>query len=159
MTTLTRWDPRREALTFREAFERMFDDPFGFRFPEAWRIDPVEPKIDLAEEEGSYVVKASIPGVKPEDIEVTLQHNILTIKGETSEDKEVKEEKYHMRERRYGSFMRSVMLPTEVKAEEIEAKNENGVLTVRLPKSEAEKPQKITVQAATANGKEPAKVS
>jgi HSP20 family protein len=150
---LTRWEPRQEALALRQAFERMFDEPFGFRFPQPWRLDQFEPMIDLAEDETTYTVKASVPGVKPEDVEVTLQHNILTIKGEAKEEKEIKEENYHMRERRFGSFMRSITLPSEVKAEEIEAKHEDGVLTVRLPKSKVDKPKKITVNVASTNGK------
>jgi HSP20 family protein len=153
MTRLTRWEPRREALALREAFDRMFDEPFEFRFPQMWRLDQLEPRVDLAEDEGDYIVKASIPGVKPEDVEVTLQHNVLSVKGEAKEEKEIKEESYHMRERRYGSFMRSLTLPTEVKADEIEAKHENGVLTVRLPKAEADKPKKITVKVTSTNGK------
>ena len=153
MTMLTRWEPRQEALALRRAFERMFDEPFELRFPQPWRLDQFEPMIDLAEDEHAYTVKASVPGVKPEDVEVTMQHNILTIKGEAKEEKETKEENYHMRERRFGSFVRSITLPTEVKGEEIEAKNENGVLTVRLPKSEVDKPKKITVNVAHTNGK------
>jgi HSP20 family protein len=84
---------------------------------------------------------------------VTLQNNILTFRGEAKEEKEIKEENYHMRERRFGSFMRSLPLPTEVKAEEIEASHEDGVLTVRLPKSEVSKAKKIAVKAASINGK------
>jgi HSP20 family protein len=152
MTTLARWEPRQEALAWRQAFERFFGEPFDFRFMQPWRLDQFEPMMDMAEDEQAYIVKASVPGVKPEEVEVTLQHNILTIKGEAKEEKEIKEENYHMRERRYGSFMRSVTLPTEVKAEEIEAKHENGVLTVRLPKAEASKPKKIAVKA-NVNGK------
>jgi HSP20 family protein len=153
MTTLVRWDPRREAIAFRDAFGRMFDEPMDFRFPIKWMTEEFEPRIDFIEEENQYVVKASIPGVKPEDVEVTLHHNILTIRGEVNESKEVKEEKYHMRERRYGSFVRSVALPTEVRTDEIEAKHVDGVLTVRLPKSAVEPPKKITVQMRSQNGK------
>jgi HSP20 family protein len=152
MTTLVRWEPRQEALTLRQAFERFFGEPFEFRFPQPWQMDQSEPMMDMAEDEQAYIVNASVPGVKPEDVEVTLQQNILTIKGESKEAKEIKDENYHIRERRYGSFMRNVILPTEVKAEEIEAKHENGVLTVRLPKAEVNKPKKIAVKA-TVNGK------
>jgi HSP20 family protein len=109
--------------------------------------------IDMAEDDNAYVIKASIPGVKPEEVEVTLQNNILTLKGEAKEEKEIKEENYHMRERRYGSFMRSLPLPTKVKAEEIEANHKDGVLTVRLPKAEVSKPKKIEVKTASTNGK------
>jgi HSP20 family protein len=118
-----------------------------------WHLDELEMAVDVAEDENSYIVKASMPGVKPEDVEVTLQNHMLTIKGEAKEDKEFKEENYHVRERRYGSFMRSLSLPATVKAEKIEAKHEDGVLVVRLPKSEADKPKKIAVKAATTNGK------
>jgi HSP20 family protein len=130
----------------------MLDEPFEFRFPEPRRMDQFEPMVDMAEDESVYIVKASMPGVKPEEIEVTLQDNILTIKGEAKEEKEIKEENYHMRERRYGSFMRNLTLPTAVKAEEIEANHEDGVLTLRLPKSEVNKPKKIAVKVAH-NGK------
>jgi HSP20 family protein len=131
----------------------MFDEPFEFRFPEPWRLDQFEPTVDMAEDENVYIIKASMPGVKPEEVEVTLQNNILTIKGEAKKEMEIKEENYHMRERRYGSFMRSLTLPTEVKAEAIEAKHEDGVLTVRLPKSEMSKPKKIAVKVTHTNGK------
>jgi HSP20 family protein len=150
---LTRWEPWRDAFALRRAFERMFDEPFVFPFPEPWRFEQFEPMIDLAEDDNVYIVKASMPGVKPEEVEVTLQNNILTIKGEAKAEKEIKEENYHMRERRYGSFMRSLTLSTEVKAEGIEAKHEDGVLTVRLPKSEVSKPKKIAVKATHTNGK------
>jgi HSP20 family protein len=153
MTTLTRWEPWREMAALRRNFERFFDEPFEPHFLMPWRLDQFELAVDVAEDENAYIVKASMPGVKPEDVEVTMQNNVLTIKGEVKEDKEIKEETYFMRERRYGSFMRSLTLPAGVKAEKIEAKHENGVLTVRLPRSEADKPKKIAVKAVSANGK------
>jgi HSP20 family protein len=154
MTTLTRWEPWRELATLRREFDRFFDEPFGARFAMPWRPSEFEMMVDLAEDETAYIVKATVPGVKPEDVEVTMQNNVLTIKGEAKADKEIKEENYFMRERRYGSFMRSLVLPTNVKAEMIEAKHEDGVLTIRLPKSEEDKPKKIAVKATTSgNGK------
>jgi HSP20 family protein len=153
MTTLTRWEPWREMVTLRRGLERLFDEPFAPRSWMPWRLDEFEMAVDIAEDENAYIVKASMPGVKPEDVEVTLQNNMLTIKGEAKEDKEFKEENYHVRERRYGSFMRSLSLPAIVKADKIEAKHEDGVLVVRLPKSEVDKPKKIAVKAVTANGK------
>jgi HSP20 family protein len=120
-----------------------------------WRFDEFEPAVDVAEEETAYIVKAAMPGVKPEEVEVTLHNNVLTLKGEAKADKEIKEENYHLRERRYGSFMRSLTLPAGVKAEQIEAKHEDGVLTVRLPKMEEDKPKKIAIQTMTnGNGKQ-----
>ena len=153
MTTLTRWEPWREMTALRRAFDRFFEEPFEPRFFMPWRLEEFEPTVDVAEDENAYIVKASMPGVKPEDVEVTLQNNVLTIKGESKEDKEIKEENYHLRERRYGSFMRSLTMPTNVKADLIEAKHEHGVLTVRLPKTEEDKPKKIAVKTTATNGK------
>jgi HSP20 family protein len=154
MTTLTRWEPWREMTTLRRAFERFFDEPFEPRFLLPWRLDEFEPAVDVVEDENAYIMKASLPGVKPENVEVTLQNNVLTLKGEAKEDKEIKEENYHLRERRYGSFMRSLTLPASVKADLIEARHEDGVLIVRLPKTEEDKPKKIAVKVMTnGNGK------
>jgi HSP20 family protein len=140
--------------SLRRAFERFFDEPFEPRFLMPWRADEFDLMVDVAEDENAYIVKASMPGVKPEEVEVTLQNNVLTLKGEAQADKEIDEERYHLRERRYGSFMRSLTLPANVKAEQIEASHEDGVLTVRLPKMEEDKPQKIAVKAITnGNGK------
>ncbi len=148
MTTLTRWEPFRELTTMRDVMDRFFDEPF-LRLPTLWERDSTAAQplaLDLVEETDKYIVKASVPGVKPEDVEVTLNNNVLTIKGETKEENEKKEGEYHMRERRYGSFYRSVTLPANVKAEKIEAVNENGVLTLTLPKAEEAKPKRIAVK-------------
>jgi HSP20 family protein len=154
MTMLTRWEPERELATLRRAFDRFFAEPFEPRFLPPWRLDQFEVMMDVAEDETAYIVKATMPGVKPEEVEVTLHNNVLTLKGEAKADEEIKEANYHLRERRYGSFMRSLTLPTAVKAEQIEAKHEEGVLTVRLPKMEEDKPKKIAVKTMTnGNGK------
>ena len=151
MTTLTRWEPFREMTAMRKAMDRLFGD--SFEFPQQWeRENTWGLALDVAEKDDSYVVKASIPGVAPEDVEITLTDNVLTIKGETKADKEDKQENYHLRERHYGGFMRSISLPTTVDADKVEAINEHGVLTLTLPKSEAVKPKKITVKS-TVNGK------
>lgn len=146
MTTLTRWEPFRELTTFREMMDRFWDEPFDMMRLWPRTVGEFRPAIDVSEDETAYIVKASIPGMKPEDVEVTLTDNVLTMKGKAKEEKETKEENYHIRERRYGSFMRSVTMPMGVKADKVEATNENGVLTLRLPKSEEVKPKKITVK-------------
>lgn len=152
MTSLTRWDPYRELATMRQMMERFFDDDF-LKFPNLWerRSEVFGLALDVAEKDDAYVVKASIPGVNPEDVEITLSDNVLTIKGELKEDKEIKEESYHLRERRFGQFLRSVTLPATVDADKIEAVNENGVLTLTLPKSEAVKPKKIEIKKVVTN--------
>lgn len=152
MNTLTRWDPFQDMQTFRSMMDRFFDEPWR----DASRQELQRPSgfplaLDVAEDDGAYMVKASIPGVDPENVEITLTDNVLSIKGETKSDKDVEEKNYHLRERRYGSFMRSVTLPMPVDAEQVEATHENGVLTLRLPKTEAVKPKRITVNK-TVNG-------
>lgn len=147
MNTLTRWEPMRELQTMRSMMDRFFDEPF-FSTPSLWsqRGEGFPVPLDVLEEEGEYIVKASMPGVNPAEAEITLVDNVLTIKGESKSESETKESNYHVRERHYGTFMRHVTLPTAVNADEVEATFENGVLTLRLPKSEAVKPKRITVK-------------
>ncbi len=147
MTSISRWEPYRELATMRQMLDRYFDDDFA-RFPALWERQPgaMSLALDVVEQEEAFIVKASIPGVPADDVEITLTDNVLTIKGEMKGDKEVKEANYHLRERRFGSFLRSVTLPTAVDADKIEAINENGVLTLTLPKAEAVKPKKIEVK-------------
>jgi HSP20 family protein len=95
-----------------------------------------------------FTVKASLPGIKPEDLNVTLEDNVLTVQGEIKEDETIEEETYHLRERRYGSFSRSLRFPVPVNAGQIEAAYENGVLTLSIPKAEEVKPKRIEIKTA-----------
>ena len=152
MTTLTRWEPFREITSLRRALDRMVDE--NFVFPQQWEHQTTwGPALDVIENADNYVVKASLPGVAPEEVEITLTDNVLTIKGETKHEQEDKQANYHLRERHYGSFMRSVTLPVTVDADKVEAVNEHGVLLLTLPKSETVKPKKISVKA-TVNGQQ-----
>jgi HSP20 family protein len=138
----------RELATMRQMMDRVLEDDF-FRFPSVWDRNGGEVAslaLDVAEKDDAYVVKASLPGVNSEDVDITLADNVLTIRGETKADNEIKQENYHLRERRFGAFMRSVTLPNAVDADKIEAVNENGVLTLTLPKAESVKPRKIEVK-------------
>lgn len=150
MKTLTRYEPLREMTTLSRAMDRMFDrfmDESFFEMPSLWQQgDGNHLALDLIEQDEQYVVKASVPGINPEDIEITLNDGLLTIKGETTEEHETKEENYHLRERHFGSFARRVTLPSNIDAEKIEATNENGVLTLTLPKAESVKPKRIEVK-------------
>ena len=155
MNTLSRWEPTRELQTMRSLMDRFFDEPF-FSAPALWsqRGETFPVPLDLVEEEGQYIVKASMPGVNPDEVEITLADNMLTIKGESKRESEEDKGNYHVRERHYGSFMRQIALPMAVKSDEVEATHENGVLTLRLPKTEAVKPKKIAVKP-TVEGKTP----
>ena len=146
MSNLTRWDPFDEMMSFRNAMDRFFDRPLA---PSVFRRDEMfDLAIDLSESDDAYMVEASIPGINPDDLDITYTDRVLTIKGETREDTEKEEKgKFHIRERRYGSFSRSVTLPTAVKEKDIQANYQDGILKLTLPKSEEAKPKKITVKS------------
>jgi HSP20 family protein len=145
---LTRWDPFQDMLKLRNAVDRMVEDVYsgesGLTRPSTWRL-----ALDVAENEDEFIVKASLPGIKADDIEITYTENTLTIKGEVEHAKEINESQYHMRERRYGTFARSITLPSKVKTEAIEANYEDGVLTVHMPKTEEVKPKRIAIKASS----------
>ena len=146
MTTIVRWDPFRHVSALRNEIDRHLDEPF-MRTPSLWQRDGVafSLALDVAEDEDEFLVQASLPGITPEDIEVTLDDQTLTISGKMSQEEEIAEKRYHLRERRFGSFARSITLPVAVDADKVEAVNENGVLTLHLPKVETVKAKKITV--------------
>ncbi|MER3459555.1 MAG: hypothetical protein C4309_13845 [Chloroflexota bacterium] len=144
--SLIRWDPFREMISLREAIDRLFEE--SFVRPRAWleaeRVMSVP--LDIYEEGDDLIVKATVPGVRPEDLNVQIQNNILTISGETKEERERKEANYHLREHRYGRFERSVTLPYAVQVDKAEATFEHGVLRLRLPKAEEVRGRRIEVK-------------
>jgi HSP20 family protein len=144
MANVVRWDPFRDMMNLRRSMDRLFDD--AMTDSETWQPVTWDLALDVVENEDEYLVRASLPGLNPDDLEVTYINNALTIKGEVKEENEVKESRYHLRERRYGSFARSILLPSNVSAEKIDANYENGVLTLKLPKVEEAKPKKISVK-------------
>jgi len=140
---LTRWDPFQEMLNLRRTVDRLFDN---VGTDHEWAQPMWGLAVDVVENKDDFIVKASIPGIDPNDIDVSYADGTLTIKGEIKSDNEVKENQYHLRERRYGSFSRSIMLPTKIKGEAIEASYQNGVLNLRLPKAEEVKPKRISIK-------------
>ncbi|MDX9803203.1 MAG: Hsp20/alpha crystallin family protein [Dehalococcoidales bacterium] len=145
MADLIRWEPFRDMMTLRQAMDRLFEDSFvrpaGFG-----GVSMPEVALDMKETDADVVVKAELPGVKPEDVDVSVSEGILTIKGENREEQEEKEANYYRRELRYGSFSRSISLPAAVNADKAEAVFENGVLTLTLPKAEEARPKQIKVK-------------
>jgi HSP20 family protein len=111
------------------------------------REDLIPVRVDMVETDEGIVVKSDLPGVKPEDVDISIRENTLTIKGEFEAEEETEQENVHIRERRYGAFQRSIPLPKAVEAEKAEAEFEDGVLRVTLPTVEEEKPKRISVQA------------
>jgi len=128
--------------------DRLFEE--SFVRPGGGRLAPAGmevPAVDVYQTDDAVVVKSAIPGIKPEDIDISITGDTLTIKGETRVEEEVNEENYIRRERRYGSFCRSLALPLPVVTEKAEAEFENGVLTLTLPKAEEVKPKAIKIKA------------
>lgn len=147
MTSLMRWEPFGEMRSLREHMDRLFDDFFRGSRLVPWEGPELGFPLDVYETEDSLVVKASLPGVKPEEVDISVTGDILTIKGETKSEEEVKREDYHRRELRYGSFCRSVPLPTGVEHGKADAVFDQGILTVTLPKTAEAKPKTIKVKA------------
>jgi HSP20 family protein len=149
MSNLIRWEPAREMMTLREAMDRLFDDaftrPLGFGGNgngSAWSA----PAVDMYQTDNEVVVKASLPGIKAEEVQINVTGDVLTIKGETSQKDETQEKAYHIREQRWGMFERSIGLPTPVVADKARADFENGIVTITLPKAEEAKPKSITIK-------------
>mgnify|MGYP001115298556 CR=1 FL=1 len=140
---LVRWDPFRELTALQTEVNRLFSRA-GTGGDVAER-QSWTPSIDVIETDDSIKLKAELAGMDPKDISIEVQDNVLTVSGERRFQEEVKEDKYYRIERRYGSFSRSLALPQTVNEEGIEAKYENGVLEVVVPKAEIAKPKKISV--------------
>jgi len=153
MTTIARLEPFRGLSSLQDQFNRLFNESFRTHSEESALTSWV-PAVDIYETPNELVVKADLPDVNEKDIDVRVENNLLTIRGERKFEKSVSEENFLRVERTYGSFSRSFSLPNTVNAETIGAEYKNGVLTVTLPKREESKPRqvKVTVNAAT-NGK------
>ena len=146
MSSLIRWEPAREMMTLREAMDRLFDDAFTGPLRRNGDLLTL-PAVDLYQTDGEIVVKAAVPGVKAEELQISITGDVLTLKTETEDSSETEKKAYRIREQRWGTFERSVMLPTEVKADQARADFENGVLTITLPKADKARPKTITVKA------------
>ncbi len=146
--TMIRWDPARDLMSLRQAMDRLFEESVvrpSSRF--ALEVGMGEIPIDMWETDDAVMVKASIPGVKPDEVDITITGDMLTIKAEKKEEKEVKEKTYIHKENFYGMVTRSMTLPFEVDAGKAEATFDNGVLNLKMPKSESIKPKQIKVVA------------
>lgn len=140
-------DPWNALLDLESFFNRAIGETGGDFF-EGFRSEWA-PAVDVSETDDAYVVEADIPGMRKEDIKIEVENDVLTIRGERKSEKEEKDEKkgYHRVERRMGAFVRSLRVPGGVKAEDVSAKFQDGVLKVTLPKPEESKPKLITVKA------------
>ena len=145
---LTRWDPFREMMSLRSQMDRLLSDwprsSSGWGDSESGGLQNLP--LDLSESDQAYTVCASIPGIKPEDLEISVQNNMLTIRGETKSEQEREGDRWHLRERRVGQFQRTIALPNNVDSDQVGAEYNDGVLTLTLPKSEEAKPRRINIQ-------------
>jgi HSP20 family protein len=146
---LVRWDPFRDLTALQTEVNRLFSRASGdVTDRQSWT-----PAVDVVETEDAIVLKAELAGMDPADINIEVQDNVLTVSGERRFQEEVKEDKYYRIERRYGSFSRSLALPPTADETKVEAKYDNGLLDITVPKAEIAKPKKITV--AVGGGQEP----
>jgi HSP20 family protein len=150
---VTRWDPFSEALSLRDAMGRLFEQavlqPTGDSGSPA--NGAFAPALDVHETQDAYTVTASLPGVRPEDVNIQYQQGVLSISGSMQEEQQREQGTYHLRERRRGRFSRTINLPDWVDADRAQATFEHGVLELRLPKAEETKPRRIQVQAGASN--------
>ncbi len=146
MSNIIQWEPMREMMTLREAMDRLFDDAFTRPINNMSGSSGI-PAIDLYQNEDEVVVKASLPGLKSEDVHISVTNGVLSLSGEFKQDEETQESTYHIREHRHGSFERSLTLPVDVETDKAKADFKDGILTITLPKSEAVKPRTISIKA------------
>ena len=140
---IIRWDPFRELSNMDDQFNRLWRGlAEGRGRQESWL-----PAVDVFDQPDAVVLKAELAGMNPDDIDISVEDNVLTIKGERKFEEKVDEERYYRIERRFGSFQRSLALPQGVKPEDISASYDDGILEVRVPKAEQEQPKRIQVQA------------
>ena len=143
------WQPFKEL----DDMESRFDDYMGFPFWRTmWRRRPFEgmgwaPAMEVIEKDDKYLIKLELPGVKESDVDISISGDMITISGEKKSDSEVKKKGYHYSESSYGSFSRSISLPSSIKADKIEASYDKGILEITLPKKADVKPKKISIAA------------
>jgi HSP20 family protein len=148
---VVRWEPFRDLLTLQERMNRMFNDSYRGResSEDDWALGGSwAPAVDIYEHEGNIVLTAELPGVDPKDVDVRVENNVLTLRGERKWSNDVQRESYHRVERAYGSFTRSFTLPNVVDTEKIKADFKEGMLKLVLPKREEAKPKQISINVS-----------
>jgi len=143
---LVRWDPLQELVAMSNRLNRTMNDPYMPRTEDAFGA--WAPPVDILERQDHLVIRAEVPGVHKEDMDVRIENGVLTLHGERKEEKDVTEGSAHLMERVYGSFTRSFSLPTTVDATKVTATYKDGVLEVTVPKVETAKPKKVEIKAA-----------
>ena len=145
--TIVRWDPLRNVATLQDRINRIFNEAFADSkdFEDEVSMSAWRPVVDIFDTNNAIVIKAELPGIKKDDVSVDVKDNVLTIKGERSFSKEIKEEDYYRKERSFGKFQRSFTLPEAIEPAGIKANFKNGVLEIEVPKAEEKKPKQISI--------------
>ena len=145
--SIVRWDPLRNVAVLQDRINRMFNEAFGSSkdFEDEVSMSAWRPATDIYDTDNALVIKTELPGIGKDDVSIDVKGNVLTIKGERSFDKEIKEENYYRKERSFGKFQRSFALPEAVNPEVIKANFKNGVLEIKVPKTEEKKPKQISI--------------
>ncbi|MGB9906124.1 MAG: Hsp20/alpha crystallin family protein [Candidatus Saccharicenans sp.] len=159
---ITKWDPFRDIMVLRDRMNRLFEDLVSSpKFEDTDIIQSTwSPAVDIYETENELVLTAELPGVEEKDVEIKVEDNTLSLKGERKFEKETREENYHRIERAYGSFYRSFSLPNYVDQDKISAEYENGLLKIHMPKKPEVKPRKVKIlkpQTAEKSGEKSSK--
>jgi HSP20 family protein len=153
MTTLVRWDPSREVESLHSEVNRLFDSFFGGRSGNGVASRRWVPAMDLAEEGEELVLRADLPGLTEDDVEIEVKDRVLTVSGERKTEEKQEGEGYYRVERAFGSFSRSLSLPDGIDADKVNAEFDNGVLTVRIPKPEEHKAHRVQIGKGSIEGK------
>ncbi len=148
---LRRWEPFRELRQMQENMDRMWRS-FGQEGGEAGNVENWAIPLDVVQQGDNIIVKASVPGVNPEDIDVSIENDVLTIKGQTREEREHQEGNYLMRERRAGSFYRALRLPDTLDSDQAQCHYEHGVLSITFPRMESKKAKRLQITSGQGTG-------
>jgi|SRR5690348_12599889 len=148
--SIIRWEPLRDLVFTHDHFNQLFNETFARAFGDQKEVSlrTWVPPVDICETEDSLVLKAELPGIKSDDVEIRVEDNTLYLKGERKFEKEVKDENFHQVERSYGSFSRSFSLPSSIDSDKVKAEYQNGILTLTMPKREEAKPKTIKIDVS-----------
>ena len=144
--SLVKWSPAKSIFSLKDEMDRVFSDFLGNESLLVDNMVNLTPLVNIEETDNDYIITAELPGIEKKDIKITFQNNMLNISGEKKEEKEMDNRNFHRVERRYGKFSRSIAIPSSIELDKIDAGYKNGILTVKVPKSEEAKPKEIEVK-------------
>lgn len=142
---IVRWQPYGAVATLQDSINRLFNDAFTRGTDEEFSLSAWKPLVDIFDKEDAIIIHAELAGVKKEDVSIEVKDNLLTLKGERFETREITEDKFYRKERTFGSFHRAFTLPTAINPEKIKATFKDGILEIEIPKPEEQKPKQIKI--------------